>query len=52
MHNREITHSEIRQFIKKTIGCKHQMFVLLPFERNLCQTKERRNVFMTPKCKS
>ena len=38
MHNREITHytcSENRQFIKKSIGCKDQMFFLLPFERNL-----------------
>ena len=28
---------ENRQFIKKSIDCKDQMFFLLPFERNLCQ---------------
>ena len=32
------SYSENRQFIKNSIGCKDQMFFLLPFERNLCQS--------------
>ena len=39
MYNREITHdSENKTLMKKrSIGCKHQIFFLLPFERNICQ---------------
>jgi len=38
MNNREITHIvKTDSLSKQSIGCKDQMFFLLPFERNLCQ---------------
>ena len=41
MHNREITHIVKTEFIKNSIDCKEQMFILLPFERNICQNLKK-----------
>ena len=41
------SYSENRQFIKKSIGCKDQMFFVLPFERNLCQTQKKKVFYET-----
>ena len=41
------SYSENRQFIKKSVGCKDQMFFVLPFERNLCQTQKKKVFYET-----
>jgi len=43
MHNREITHIvKTDSLLKNQIGCKHQTFFLLPFERNKMQKLDLR----------